>query len=60
MEHEETYKYICEQCDFKCNAPSVWKIHTETEKHKTLYLLKIKWKKKTINEVMEQLFKNQN
>ena len=35
MEQEETYKYICEQCDFKCNAPSVWNIHIETEKHKT-------------------------
>lgn len=35
MEDEKEYKYICDQCDFKCNAPSVWAIHIETIKHKT-------------------------
>ena len=33
MEVDKEYKYICEKCNFKCNAPSVWKIHTGTEKH---------------------------
>lgn len=35
MDKEETFKYVCDKCDFRCNALSVWKIHTETEKHKT-------------------------
>jgi hypothetical protein len=32
---EEIYKYVCDKCNFKCNAQSVWNIHTNTEKHKT-------------------------
>jgi hypothetical protein len=35
MEKEKTYKYECKQCDFRCNPPSVWQKHIETEKHKT-------------------------
>ena len=29
------YKHICEKCDYKCNFDSQWKIHCDTELHKT-------------------------
>ena len=29
------YKFICETCDYKCNFDSQWKIHCDTELHKT-------------------------
>ena len=29
------YKFICNQCNFKCNEKSRWEKHTESEKHKT-------------------------
>ncbi len=32
---EEKYKYICEQCDYKCKFDSEWKKHCETTLHKT-------------------------
>ncbi len=32
---EEKYKYICEQCDYKCRFDSEWKKHCETTLHKT-------------------------
>lgn len=35
MEDQEEYKFVCEKCNFKCNTACAWKIHTETEKHKT-------------------------
>jgi hypothetical protein len=34
MEIKEN-KYICIECDFKCNENSRWLKHIETEKHKT-------------------------
>ena len=34
-QQEKKYKYICENCNFKCNAESTWDIHCNTQKHKT-------------------------
>lgn len=34
-EIEKKYKYNCDSCGFKCNYNSQWKIHIETELHKT-------------------------
>ncbi|ATZ80823.1 hypothetical protein BMW23_0777 [Bodo saltans virus] len=31
----KTFKYNCEQCDFHCNAESIWTTHINREKHKT-------------------------
>jgi hypothetical protein len=31
----KNYKYICIQCDFKCNEISRWEKHIESVKHKT-------------------------
>ena len=31
----EYYKYICIQCNYKCNILSRWEKHIETELHKT-------------------------
>ncbi len=35
METEENYKYICVQCNYKCNIISRWEKHINTELHKT-------------------------
>jgi len=32
---DKNCKYVCEKCNFKCNAESAWNIHCNTEKHKT-------------------------
>ncbi len=31
----ESYKYICEKCDYKCNIISRWEKHINTELHIT-------------------------
>jgi len=32
---EEKNKYICEKCNYKTNISSLWKVHLNTELHKT-------------------------
>jgi hypothetical protein len=32
---EEKYKYICEQCNFKCEIKGRWEQHLKTTKHQT-------------------------
>jgi len=32
---KKDFKYVCEQCNFKCNTKSRWENHIKTELHKT-------------------------
>ncbi len=35
MEEQIEFKYICKDCDFKCNDLSRWNKHVQTQKHIT-------------------------
>lgn len=35
MVEEKTNKYICDNCNFKCNTKARWEAHINTELHKT-------------------------
>ncbi len=35
MDSENNYKYVCEQCNYKCNIISRWEKHINSELHKT-------------------------
>ena len=35
MEEEPEYKFVCDNCDYKCNYESQWINHSNTELHLT-------------------------